>query len=245
MTQYTTTNYGIAYADSLEPLASYADITAQVASTVDAALTRGGIAPPNAADLAAVAGRVTSLETSRTTDEGRLTTDEGRLTTLEEPRWRRCRVNLVSDQTYAVGQADTNLGSFAVQYDAGPAGGGNAMFAAANSNRLICRKAGLYRLRLVVAMLGGNTGAPIVGRLNSAAGAVAQTAMWTSRHAWLFGNESYLTIDSEVPLAANDLVYPLLWMSITSAVTIKATVNGVKTHMMLDYLGPTPTTPTS
>lgn len=57
-----TQNYQLPYADDDTPLVDLADVTAEVAAKVDAALTAGGVAPPNAADLVAVAGRVTTLE---------------------------------------------------------------------------------------------------------------------------------------------------------------------------------------
>ena len=74
MTIHTTANYHIAYCDSDTALTDLADATFQAATTVDAALGRGGIAPPDATSLAAetaqrqaadtaLSGRVTVLET--------------------------------------------------------------------------------------------------------------------------------------------------------------------------------------
>lgn len=62
MTIYTEPSYGLAYADADTPVTDFAEITRQVALTLAAALARGGIAPPNAQDLIAVAARVTVLE---------------------------------------------------------------------------------------------------------------------------------------------------------------------------------------
>lgn len=64
MTIATTPTYGIAYCDTSTQLNQLADVTSQAATTIEAALIRGGIAPPNAADLAALVGRVSTLETS-------------------------------------------------------------------------------------------------------------------------------------------------------------------------------------
>lgn len=62
MTLYSTPIYGITWADLDTPLTQLADVTEQAAKTTEAALARGGIAPPAAQDLAAVAGRVAALE---------------------------------------------------------------------------------------------------------------------------------------------------------------------------------------
>jgi hypothetical protein len=75
-----TAGYGVAYADADTALTDIASVTQQAAQTVSDALARGGIAPPNAADLAAAVVRVSSLETSRTADENRLTALEGKTT---------------------------------------------------------------------------------------------------------------------------------------------------------------------
>lgn len=56
MTIHNTADaWALAYADSDTALGDYPTITQQVAETVAAALTRGGIAPPGATDLAAEA----------------------------------------------------------------------------------------------------------------------------------------------------------------------------------------------
>lgn len=80
MTLHTTPTYGIAYADTDTALGDIAAVTEQAAETIEAALIRGGVAPANAADVIAVSNRVTSLESSRTTDETRLTNLETRTT---------------------------------------------------------------------------------------------------------------------------------------------------------------------
>lgn len=64
MTQYHTTNYGITYADDLEPLANYPAITQAVAQTIDAALGHGGVAPYDATSLAAEAAARQSADTT-------------------------------------------------------------------------------------------------------------------------------------------------------------------------------------
>lgn len=64
MNYATTTNYGL-----VKPLPSttvydaLVTLLPQFCDSVDAALTRGGIAPPNTPDLAALTGRVSTLET--------------------------------------------------------------------------------------------------------------------------------------------------------------------------------------
>lgn len=58
----TTPIYGITAPDDLDPIKNGAAIMRTNAATIEAALKRGGIAPPAAQDLAALAGRVTTLE---------------------------------------------------------------------------------------------------------------------------------------------------------------------------------------
>jgi hypothetical protein len=62
VTIHLTTNFAIAHIDVDTPLVDLAEASRQAAETIDAALTRGGIAPPAAQDLVAVAARVTELE---------------------------------------------------------------------------------------------------------------------------------------------------------------------------------------
>lgn len=57
-----TPNYQIHYPLPQTTMADLAGVLGDQAAGIDAALTRGGIAPPNAADLVAVAGRVSTLE---------------------------------------------------------------------------------------------------------------------------------------------------------------------------------------
>jgi hypothetical protein len=54
--------YGIKYIVPGEPIRNTRQALEDNANTVEAALIRGGVAPPNAADLATVAGRVAKLE---------------------------------------------------------------------------------------------------------------------------------------------------------------------------------------
>jgi hypothetical protein len=62
VTVHYTTNYSLAYADVDTPLVDLASISQSLATSVDTALTAGGVTPPNASDLVVVAGRVTTLE---------------------------------------------------------------------------------------------------------------------------------------------------------------------------------------
>lgn len=62
MTVHYTTNYRIAYIDDDSALADLIDASKQAASTTDAALGRGGIAPPDATTQAQLAARITALE---------------------------------------------------------------------------------------------------------------------------------------------------------------------------------------
>jgi hypothetical protein len=62
VTIHTTTNYGIAYVDTDTALVDLAAATQQAAATIDAALGRGGIAPPDATTQAQLAARVTAVE---------------------------------------------------------------------------------------------------------------------------------------------------------------------------------------
>jgi hypothetical protein len=66
MTILRTTNYSIAYADADTALGDYPSVTQQVAQTLDAALGRGGIAPPDATTQAQLAARITTNEAAVT-----------------------------------------------------------------------------------------------------------------------------------------------------------------------------------
>lgn len=57
-----TQNFGLEYLAIGEPMRNTRAILQRMAEKIDAALTRGGIAPPAAQDLVAVAGRVTALD---------------------------------------------------------------------------------------------------------------------------------------------------------------------------------------
>lgn len=59
----TTPIFSVTSMDDDHPLADLALVSRLVADTVEAALVRGGIAPPEAQDLATLAGRVSTLET--------------------------------------------------------------------------------------------------------------------------------------------------------------------------------------
>jgi hypothetical protein len=77
VTTYQTPNYGIHYCDDLTPVKQLADVITALATDVDSALGRGGVAPYDATSLAAeVAARQsadTALDTRVTTVEGKLT----------------------------------------------------------------------------------------------------------------------------------------------------------------------------
>lgn len=72
MTIHTTTNYGIAYVDTDTALVDLAAASLQAATTIDAALGRGGIAPPDATTQAQLAARATALEGRATALETKL-----------------------------------------------------------------------------------------------------------------------------------------------------------------------------
>lgn len=57
-----TQNFQLEFLAPGEPIRNTRAVLERMAKSVDAALTRGGIAPPEAQDLVAVAGRVSSLE---------------------------------------------------------------------------------------------------------------------------------------------------------------------------------------
>jgi len=71
VTVHLTPAYGLGYIDEDTPLVQLAAASRTLAEKAEAALIRGGIAPPAAQDLATLAGRVT-------TTEGRVTELEGR-----------------------------------------------------------------------------------------------------------------------------------------------------------------------
>jgi len=62
LTIHHTTNYGIAYIDDLTPLKLLGATSQEVAESLDAALGRGGITPPDVTTFAALAARVTAVE---------------------------------------------------------------------------------------------------------------------------------------------------------------------------------------
>lgn len=76
MTLHQTANYGITYCDTDTYLGDLADVSKAVADTLDAALLRGGIAPPGASDLASLQARVAALE-GRATALETATADSG------------------------------------------------------------------------------------------------------------------------------------------------------------------------
>lgn len=80
MTTLTTPVYGIAYVDGDSALPDLAAATQAAAQTTEAALLRGGVVPPAAADLNAVTARVVTLENARTTNEGRISALETKTT---------------------------------------------------------------------------------------------------------------------------------------------------------------------
>lgn len=65
MTTLHTPNYGIAYIDTTTTLDQLAQASQDAATTIDAALGRGGIAPPDATTQAQLAARITALETAK------------------------------------------------------------------------------------------------------------------------------------------------------------------------------------
>jgi hypothetical protein len=64
--------YELEYIVQGEPLRGARLALENNAKTIEAALVRGGIAPPAAQDLATLAGRVTATEATNTTQDGRL-----------------------------------------------------------------------------------------------------------------------------------------------------------------------------
>jgi hypothetical protein len=62
-----TPTYGIAYPDDLLPLGDLDLLLTDVAQTLEAALIRGGIAPPEAQDLATLSGQVLNPPTAAPT----------------------------------------------------------------------------------------------------------------------------------------------------------------------------------
>jgi hypothetical protein len=61
VTAYTPT-YQLAYLEVGQPMRDTRAVTQQIAETLEAALIRGGIAPPGVAELAALVARVVALE---------------------------------------------------------------------------------------------------------------------------------------------------------------------------------------
>lgn len=211
--------YGIKYPEVGEPIRTTRQILEDNAKAVEAALVSGGIAPPSASDLATLSGRVT---------------------TLEEQQWRRARVDLAAAYTYTSGDVAMNTQTYAVAYDAGPAGGANAMWDSVNK-RLTCRKTGLYRVRCRLVLSGGTADANGVLRL-ATAGTPATAVL--SRNFKTFTNETYVEVDDEVVLTNGQFLIPVLWLA-AGTPTVQTTQGGTKTSIRFDYRGPAPATPSS
>lgn len=191
-----------------------------LAEKIDAALAQQGVAAPNASTLALQAGRITSLE---------------------ESRWRRFRAHMAGDWTYAGG--DVFLTNFTtVQWDAGSAtvNAADRMFTTGGAPTI--KKAGLYRLRSRLSLNGGQAGSPVAYRLSSSTS--VQTSYGSDSRSIITG-ETHLDIDVEVPLAVNARVYPLVWASGSPLPTFRASVFGHVSYLDIQYVGPTPTNPTT
>lgn len=66
MTIHHTPGYNLAYADLDTAAVDLAEVSYQLAQSIEAALTAGGLAPPNTPDLAALSARVTTVEQRQT-----------------------------------------------------------------------------------------------------------------------------------------------------------------------------------
>lgn len=120
----TTPIYSVTAMDDDHPLADLALVTRLVADTVEAALVRGGIAPPEAQDLATLAGRVTTLETDvQNGPPGRRVTKTG-------------------------GQAVTTAWTLLTWENLASSASGPGMWSAANPSRLVATRPGRHRLLL-------------------------------------------------------------------------------------------------
>lgn len=118
-----TTNFGLEYLTLGEPVRNTRAALQRNAETIDAALTRGGIAPPAAQDLVAVATRTTNLET--------------RATALEQPAGFRA----TSSVPNVPGSTLFGAGVLTV---AGQRGGWKVPTTGTTVDRMQCGTAGLY-----------------------------------------------------------------------------------------------------
>lgn len=75
MALHYTPNFQLGYIDVDTPLADLAAASLDMATKTDAALTRGGVAPPDAQSLVALTGRVSTLETKVGPGDAGLWTD--------------------------------------------------------------------------------------------------------------------------------------------------------------------------
>lgn len=175
-----TTNYGIAYADVDLPAVALADVSYEVATTLDAALGRGGIAPPDATTQAQLAARITALEAERV-EADRLWVDytprmtggtgfaEG-ATTGSKGRYHRVGT-IVTGTFYIVtgagfAQGTTSTFGFTLPVTARTAAAGSPICGTAWMWKSGGNALGALRLATTTAaeiVLGGNAAAPQVG----------------------------------------------------------------------------------
>lgn len=93
-----TTNFQLEFLAPGEPAKNTRAVLERMTKSIDAALTRGGVAPPNAQDLVAVAGRTTAVE-------DRATALENRATALETgAHGRLCRAVVIGGNVGINGQ---------------------------------------------------------------------------------------------------------------------------------------------
>jgi hypothetical protein len=168
-------------------------------------------------------------------------------TEADERSWRKARLFLTSDIVYNVGAGDIQIGTAAgawtVDYDAGPAGSANAMYATATPGRLTIRKAGEYRMRLMVAITGGTQAASVVARIGPSA--TPGTNIYASRSMVIYNGEAYVVVEEKRVFAANDFMIPIWWSNTSVAFTIRTAWLAQRTTFELEYLGPAPATPAS
>lgn len=226
--------YGIEYLLEGEPAFYIRARLQRNSEKLEALMAARALAPPAAADLTAVSGRVSTLET-----------------VAAERRWRRASIRLAADlPSYTTSQADilvgTGAGAWVVDYDAGPAGSANAMYSTAFPGRLTARKGGEYAARLTIPTLGGTAGVAAVVRLSRNAGGSASPGFAVKSSHYIVTGESYCDVVlPSIVLNAGDYLNGTFWSATTAALTVKALVNGTTARMTLDYLGDAPSTPTS
>lgn len=208
MTILHTPNYGVAYIDGVTPLDQLANVSQQVAQTVDAALGRGGIAPPDATTQAQLAARTTTLETN----QAALVTNPPRAVLAPHP---------------TTGQTLGNNAYTTLNWQSAPVLSG-MLWSTAQPSRLIVQTAGLYLLTGCASWALNSAGDRMVALLKNGVTLPASAANSKPPGAY----NAVVALPAQlVPLAVNDYIEMVSHQN--SGVALAATVGSIN---QLSYL---------